>query len=187
VELLGAGPAKGGGRRLLRIAGLLGLVALLSGCAAVIASYRYISLERYADAAVVRRDRPSPGVIQWSIGEVPLAYEVARAAYTLRFEIDPHDYAPVHPAITVRVLPAGSGPLGIRPEPVGTPPDCHPWDGPAGDPLPAQVTYRHGHGCDLFWVPPGYRMRFRVVDQGGAEVGTEEIPYTVEEDGAYLF
>ncbi len=167
--------------------GLLGVAMLLGGCAAVVASYRYISLEHDADAVVVRRDRPSPGVVQWSIGQIPVAYEVARADYTLRFEIDPHRYAPVEPEMTVRVVPAGAGALGIRPERGGEPADCDPWDVPAGDPPPDRARFVHGHGCDFVWVPSGFRMRFRVVDEDGAVVGTEDIPYTVEMDGGYVF
>jgi hypothetical protein len=161
---------------------------LLAGCGAVVVeTYQYISLERNPDAEVVATARPTPGVDRWSIGEIPVTYEVARPSYTLRFEIDPDRFAPIHPAMTVRVLPAGEGTLGIDPDRDGTPGGCHPWVGHPGDPVSPQATWVHRPECGFPPLAGGLRVRFHVVDEGGAVVGAEEVPYTVEADGFYVF
>lgn len=160
---------------------------LLAGCGAVVETYEYISLEHFSDARVVATARPTPGVDRWSIGEIPVAYEVPRDAYTLRFEIDPDRFAPIHPEMTVRVLPDGDRTLRIDPDRDGTPTGCPTWVGHPGDPISAQATWVQRPRCGFALFPAGFRARFRVVDQTGAVVGTEDIPYTVEADGFYVF
>jgi len=172
---------------LRRLAAAAGVLLLLGGCGPIFNSYRYISLEAYEDARVVQRARPSPGEYRWSVGEIPILYEIGRESYTLRIEIDPDIFTPVYPAAMIRAVPTGDRILGIEPDRQGKDPGCPHWVIRDHAPISAPVRWVLGPGCDPPGGPSDAHIRFKIVDDEGTVMGEEAIPYTVKQDGFYVY
>lgn len=170
-----------------RLAAGLGMLILLGGCAPVFESYHYISLESYEDAQVIQRGRPTPGEFRWSVGEIPILYEITRESYALRLDIDPDIFTPVRAAVAIRVRPSGDRRLRIEPDDEVEAPDCGDWVTRSQPPMPARMEWVHRSDCRPPNGPSGFQIRFNVVDGEGTVVAKEAIPYTVKTDGYYVF
>lgn len=161
----------------------MGALLLLAGCGPRFEAYRYLSLEGYPDARVVERARATPGEHRFFVGEIPTRYEIARESYTLVLTVDPGEWGP---AIDLGVRPYPERRIGFRSGAERLPPGCAEW-APA-DRTPGGWLYRF-RWCDGHdpWGKTHNHLRFVVLDPDGNVVGDEDIPYTIERDGFFIY
>lgn len=158
---------------------MAGALLVLTGCGPAFEFYHYISLEGYPDARVVERAQATPGKHRLFVGEIPTRYEIERESYTLIVAVHPDNPGP------------GLG-LSIRPFPerlvraARDPAPCSSWAHEDGS---EWWTY-YFYGCHKHkppWEGLDKHLRFQVLDQGGNVVADEDIPYTIERDGFFMY
>jgi len=161
-----------------RVAWGMGALLLLGGCAPAFQVYHYISLEDYPDARVVERAQATPGEHRFFVGEIPTRYEIDRQGYTLIMVVHPTNWDPGL-GVTVRPYPERRVQAERNPDP------CSQWSA-----RKASAWWVYGFSrCDQHppWERVDKHLRFQVLDADGNVVAEEDIPYTVERDGFFMY
>gem|GEM_PF-2198709 len=158
-----------------------GVVALLllTGCGPAFERYHFISLENYRDARVVERAQATPGEHRFFVGEIPIRYEIEREGYTLIVAVHPTGWYP-RLGLTIRPHPERRIWAERNPAP------CTEWTTQEAS---AWWVYSISFRCDGRdpWDPPDKHLRFKVLDADGNVVAEEDIPYTIERDGFFMY
>ena len=166
-------------KALRRLARGLGALLLLGGCGPAFNIYRYISLEDYPDARVVERTQPTPGEHRFFVGEIPVRYEIEREGYTLTFVIHPNNW---HPGIGLTIRPFPDRRIHAERYPA----PCTEWTVQDDAGWLGYAIYPLCFEGDP-WNKVEKRLRFQVVDPDGNVVAEEDIPYTIERDGFFMY
>jgi hypothetical protein len=160
-----------------QIAASVSLLLLLSACA--FSRYQYLSLEGAPGISVQRRGTPDLPRLHW-VSACPVQYSLKRATYHLEFFVPSESY-PYLPTLQIRARTLDGLPLTVTRQ---------------HEPRRCVSTYTSESvpgALDIGWftcreaTPEETWFSVAVLDESGALLGAERIPFTVEANGFYWF
>ena len=161
---------------------ILGVVMSLFGCAQTTSDYYYVSLEKVAGAEVVNKRKLELKNLK-NNSEIPVEYSILRGKYSLHFLIEDKSYYP-HFKITVKSSDGSK--LSIKPRRDisvlsgdGTICSSYYLDNQS----PSTVDFGWSSSCLSDDIKK--EISFDVVDASGSVIASEDIPFSLVNDGKY--